>query len=51
MERDETTAGFTVERLYRLFIVVHPARSEISVDIEIQNGTSTSFGIHYNEGN
>lgn len=50
-ERDETTAGFTVERLYRLFIVVHSTRSEISVDIGIQNGTKTSFGIHYNEGN
>lgn len=47
MERPQDS----VERLYRLFIAVHPARSEISVDIGIQNGRKTNFSIHYNEGN
>lgn len=37
----ETTAGFTVERPYRLFIAADP---EIPIDIGIENGTKASFG-------
>lgn len=36
----ETTAGFTVERPYRLFIAADP---EIPIDIGIENGTKASF--------